>query len=340
MSKKLLLADDSVTIQKVIEIIFADKDFKLISAANGDEAYRLAQQERPDLVLADVFMPGMDGYQLCENIKKQEHLAGVPVLLLAGNFEPFDEQRASEAGADGWIAKPFSSQDLIAKVEDVLAKAPTLDSWRSTPSATPAESALNAFAQAAAAPAAPAVPQAAQTTGFGGGTIDDFVFEDLAPAPPVEEPATAVIDPFAQATPSESVAAAAVDERTVLDEPADLEPLEAPAPLEVPSGPVTLRPQFSEPAVQRVAEEEVVPLQAQQIVTEGAYAASPERVATRVAYLSDEQLSEIVERVAGAIIEKLATPIMEQVVWEVVPNLAESMIREEMAKIKQQADEL
>jgi hypothetical protein len=70
------------------------------------------------------------------------------------------------------------------------------------------------------------------------------------------------------------------------------------------------------------------------IVAEGAYGAVPERVEQRVAFLSDEQLNEIVERVAGAIIEKLAAPIVEQVVWEVVPDLAESMVREEMAKIK------
>jgi len=122
MSKKLLLADDSITIQKVIGITFANEDYALEIVDNGNSALEKAEADPPDLILADVYMPGKNGYELCEAVKADPNLAGVPVLLLTGTFEPFDEERARAAGAEDWIAKPFESQALIDKVEDLLAK--------------------------------------------------------------------------------------------------------------------------------------------------------------------------------------------------------------------------
>ncbi|AJF07013.1 response regulator [Geoalkalibacter subterraneus] len=124
MSKKLLLADDSITIQKVIGITFANEDVDLAIADNGDTALEMAQDQKPDLILADVLMPGKDGYELCEAIKKDSQFKGVPVLLLSGTFEPFDEDKARASGADDWIAKPFESQALIDKVNKLLQRAP------------------------------------------------------------------------------------------------------------------------------------------------------------------------------------------------------------------------
>ncbi len=124
MSRKLLLADDSVTIQKVIGITFVNEDFDLSVVDNGDAALEKARAERPDLILADVFMPGKNGYELCAAVKSDPALAGVPVLLLTGTFEPFDEGKANSAGADGWIAKPFESQTLISRVRELLDRAP------------------------------------------------------------------------------------------------------------------------------------------------------------------------------------------------------------------------
>lgn len=122
MSKKLLLADDSITIQKVIGITFANEDYALSVVDNGNAALEKARAQRPDLILADVFMPGKNGYELCAAIKADPTLQQIPVLLLAGTFEPFDEAKARKAGADGWIAKPFESQTLIDRVEDLLAR--------------------------------------------------------------------------------------------------------------------------------------------------------------------------------------------------------------------------
>jgi CheY-like chemotaxis protein len=137
MSKKLLLADDSITIQKVIGITFANEDYALSVVDNGDAALERARVEQPDLILADVFMPGKNGYELCAAVKAEASLRHIPVLLLAGTFEPFDEAKARKAGAEGWIAKPFESQALIDRVEELLARAQAAAAAR--PSA-PAES--------------------------------------------------------------------------------------------------------------------------------------------------------------------------------------------------------
>jgi CheY-like chemotaxis protein len=115
--RKLLLADDSVTIQKVIELTFADEGVRVIAFGNGDEALAKLQEVAPDVVLADVFMPGKNGYQVCEHIKQNEQLKHIPVMLLVGSFEPFDEAEARRVGADDILTKPFQSiRRLIDRV--------------------------------------------------------------------------------------------------------------------------------------------------------------------------------------------------------------------------------
>lgn len=126
MPKTLLLADDSVTIQKVVGISFANEDVVLITVDNGDDAVLRAREIRPDLVLADVAMPGKDGYEVCEAIKADPQLRHVPVLLLSGTFESFDEARARHVGADGHITKPFEAQALVDRVNELLAHAETM----------------------------------------------------------------------------------------------------------------------------------------------------------------------------------------------------------------------
>ncbi len=121
MPKKLLLADDSVTIQKVIGISFANEDVTLVTVDNGDDAIAKTRELCPDLVLADVVMPGKTGYEVCEAIKSDPNLRHIPVLLLTGTFEAFDEDRARQVGAAGHIAKPFEAQILVNQVNQLLA---------------------------------------------------------------------------------------------------------------------------------------------------------------------------------------------------------------------------
>jgi len=149
MPKNLLLADDSITIQKVVAITFANEDFKVTSVDNGEDALSRAREIKPDIILADVVMPRRNGYEVCEAVKGDPGLRHIPVLLLAGTFEAFDESRARQARADGHIAKPFESQALINKVKELTGGAKV-----AAPAGAPA--AAPGPARPAPAPGAPA----------------------------------------------------------------------------------------------------------------------------------------------------------------------------------------
>jgi CheY-like chemotaxis protein len=120
MAHKLLLADDSVTIQRVIELTFADEDVQVLTAGDGEQAIARVQEDRPDIVLADIGMPKRSGYDVAAFIKGRPDLSHIPVLLLTGAFEPVDEGRAQAAGCDGVLVKPFEPQHVIARVRELL----------------------------------------------------------------------------------------------------------------------------------------------------------------------------------------------------------------------------
>jgi len=123
--RKLLLADDSITIQKVVDLTFADEGVKVVAVGNGREAIERLEEVAPDVVLADVFMPEMNGYEVCEYIKQNEKLSKIPVILLVGSFEPFDEAEARRVGADDILTKPFQSiRRLIEKVGALVGDRP------------------------------------------------------------------------------------------------------------------------------------------------------------------------------------------------------------------------
>lgn len=119
--RKLLLADDSITIQKVINLTFADEGISVTSVGNGLTAVERLQEVAPDLVLADVHMPGLTGYEVCERIRQTPGFENIPVMLLVGSFEPFDEAEARRVGADDFLTKPFQSiKQLVSKVHSLL----------------------------------------------------------------------------------------------------------------------------------------------------------------------------------------------------------------------------
>lgn len=124
MMKKLLLADDSITIQKVVGIIFSTEEYQLEMTDDGNSAFDKALTEIPDLVIADISMPGKDGFELCRAIKSEPSLSNTSVLLLPGAFDHFDETKAGEVCADGWLTKPFESQALLDKVSQLLEAEP------------------------------------------------------------------------------------------------------------------------------------------------------------------------------------------------------------------------
>ncbi len=126
--RKLLLADDSITIQKVVALTFADEGVEVVAVSDGHEAIERLQVITPDIVLADVFMPEVNGYEVCRYIKQNAKLKHIPVMLLVGSFEPFDEAEARRVGADDILTKPFQSiRRMIDKVGGLLSGKPVAE---------------------------------------------------------------------------------------------------------------------------------------------------------------------------------------------------------------------
>ncbi len=117
MSRTILLADDSLTIQKVVELTFADTEYEVVTVSSGDELLARLPECQPDLVICDVIMPGRDGYDVCQEIKSNPGTLHLPVILLTGTFEPFDRDRALAAGCSEIVTKPFEARKLVEAVE-------------------------------------------------------------------------------------------------------------------------------------------------------------------------------------------------------------------------------
>jgi CheY-like chemotaxis protein len=121
MSRTILLADDSLTIQKVVELTFADTEYEVVAVSSGDDLLQRLPEVRPDLVICDVIMPGRDGYDVCQEIKSNSNFLHLPVILLTGTFEPFDRDRAIAVGCSEIITKPFEAKKLVDAVERLAA---------------------------------------------------------------------------------------------------------------------------------------------------------------------------------------------------------------------------
>ena len=117
MSRTILLADDSLTIQKVVELTFAETEYDVVAVSSGDDLLQRLPDVRPDLVICDVIMPGRDGYDVCQEIKSSSEYLHLPVILLTGTFEPFDRDRAIAVGCSEIITKPFEAKKLVDAVE-------------------------------------------------------------------------------------------------------------------------------------------------------------------------------------------------------------------------------
>ncbi len=124
MSGTLLLADDSITIQKVVELTFAETEHKVFAVGSGRDLLQRLPEIKPDVVLCDVVMPDMNGYDVCQALKSDPNTLHIPVVLLTGTFEPFDRDRAQAVGCDAIVTKPFEARELIGVVEELLQRIP------------------------------------------------------------------------------------------------------------------------------------------------------------------------------------------------------------------------
>ena len=123
MRRTILLADDSPTIRKLVTQTFADSDFDVISVSNGDAAIKALEEKRPNVVLADIYMPGKNGYEVCKYVRNHPQMRTTPVVLLVGAFDAFDEDTAKQCGSTANVTKPFEPGSLIELVNSVLSAA-------------------------------------------------------------------------------------------------------------------------------------------------------------------------------------------------------------------------
>lgn len=123
MGGTILLADDSITIQKVVELTFGETEHRVVALSSGRELLRRVGELRPDVILCDVVMPDLNGYEVCQTLKADPATLHLPVVLLTGTFEPFDRDRAIASGCDAIVTKPFEGRELITVVEDLLQRA-------------------------------------------------------------------------------------------------------------------------------------------------------------------------------------------------------------------------
>jgi len=120
MPKTLLLADDSVTVQRVVELTFAHEDVRVVAVSDGRRAAQALDADGADIVLVDVEVPEMDGYAVAAHMKKSPKLRDIPIILLAGALGSVDEERAKRIGCNGVLVKPFEPGALVARVRELI----------------------------------------------------------------------------------------------------------------------------------------------------------------------------------------------------------------------------
>jgi CheY-like chemotaxis protein len=123
-----------VTIQKVVNLTFADEGIDVITVGDGDTAMQKISESVPDVVLADVHMPGLSGYRICEIVRENPATRNLPVVLLVGSFEPFDQSEAERVGANAYLTKPFQSiRQLVSQVTELMASSAVNNAAAETP---------------------------------------------------------------------------------------------------------------------------------------------------------------------------------------------------------------
>lgn len=318
MGGKLLLADDSITIQKVVELVLAEEGFEIKAVNNGEEALAEMQSFKPDVVLADIEMPKMNGYQLSERIKTDPLTRDIPVILLAGAFEPIDEELARNVGADDYIIKPFESQELISKINAAM---------------TTREMAAEEIA--VETPVEEAEAFEAGVAGEEIWTMEELTSEQL------------VSEGVAEETPLEVLEEAATEEAPSIMEEMPEAFVSAPEETIVQPERPPQRPAFTIPEVEVPSKEEIMETFRTEIRERIVPIMSDMKesfIASMSPYIKDsaekvlwEVVPDLVERLLKEMVQGALASLtkeVEKVIWETVPDLAETLIKREIEKIK------
>ena len=117
---KILLVEDDSYMVKAITIRLEANDFEVVAALDGEEGLAKSRSEKPDLIILDVMLPKMDGFDICRKLKIDKQYKDIPIIMLTAKFQPSDIRFGKEMGADAYMTKPFDSQALLAKIEELL----------------------------------------------------------------------------------------------------------------------------------------------------------------------------------------------------------------------------
>lgn len=128
-AKKVLVVDDDASIVELLTLVLQDADYEVISASNGREAIILAVQECPDVIILDIVMPGLNGWEACDHLLSHEQTANIPIIFLTARVRPEDQLRGWYAGCFDYITKPFEVDQLLARVH-LATQAPPQELWR------------------------------------------------------------------------------------------------------------------------------------------------------------------------------------------------------------------
>ena len=359
MPHRILLADDSLTIQKVIELTFSGTEFELKAVGNGDLALPLLDSFLPDVVLADCVIPGKTGYELCEEVKRRPGGRFVPVVLLTGTFEPFDRPRAELAGADSFVTKPFDSQGLAALVRDLVtraaeerAAAPPEPEPPSPPSFPPPEeraestdptvSREETFFTVPMAVTRELQPLSEEDL-YSTTAIPNLRRSEIAP-PPSEEaapppPPDPVTEPIAYQPPEPSPLSYEMDLGALGDEPPHRD-LEADIAAFEASGRSATRPNaWDSPAAEGAATDlssEHAPGDLEALAAEASLTDLQSLIpqATALAAPAAGPLSDDdIDRIARRVLELSGERIVRKIAWDVVPELAERLVKERLDEL-------
>jgi CheY-like chemotaxis protein len=357
----LLLADDSLTIQRVIELTFAGEDIKVVAVSDGDQAIAQLDTMPPDIVLADVGMPGRNGYDVAQHVKESPALAHIPVILLTGAFEPVDKAKAHAVGCDAVLAKPFEPQLVIGRVRELLTRQPQAPS--TAPGAAPVPEPVAAVEAPKPVEAAPVPPVPEPVPALDQRVEDYFDRLDAAFANLANKPAPAGTAPVAESEPdlpitpqsfvvADELAAEPVErfERLAPIEPFKSfeppEPLKLLAPL--PPEPLELFAPLEPEVPSRVVELPSAPRALPSLTDAFAAILSAEQntAAVRPAWPPPPEpvtpppppepviTDEVIDRIAKRVIEQLSDRVVRETVAEIASQVAERLVREEIARIK------
>jgi CheY-like chemotaxis protein len=360
--KKLLLADDSITIQKVVDLTFADEGVTVLTVNNGREAIEKLSEFAPDIVLADVFMPQLSGYEVCEHIKQNEQLKHIPVILLVGSFEPFDEAEARRVGANDTLTKPFQSiRNLIDKVGALVGgraaeeRIPTAELPHHREPAPEPEKLTEEEIQVTTADTLPLPAEQAEVVAYYAAKQEAQAADrsrlaatieskrpDVSAAPQTDDNA----DDFLLDLSDVKTGGTGIADDFVLDldldEPAEASPAvaaysatsfmqrrrESDSPVAVTPtvDPMARTQQFPSPSEPSV---EPAPAAQSEPITEKASASTSE-IGVGTVGTSSELSPEMIDAIARRAVEQLSEKVVQEIAWEVVPQLAELMIKRQL----------